>query len=138
MLLIEPTDLKSATKHYSSNDTLSLNKILGFSMIKPKAVKPKAEYFIKEKGDLLDVLDQLQNTSFDLITVYGGLHHLPKERRNKAHEKIYALLKNGGSFVLREHDVQDDEMFMFVSLIHAVFNAVTGESLENCKYFTPL
>jgi len=128
MLLIEPTDIKSATKHYSANDPLPLEKILGFSL-----VKPKKEYFIEQKGDLLGVLDQLQNGSFDLITVYGGLHHLPKETRSKVHEKIYALLKNGGSFVLREHDVQDEEMFMFVSLIHAVFNAVTGESLESEK-----
>jgi len=128
MLLIEPTDIKSATKHYSSNNPLPLEKTLGFSLL-----KPKAEYFIKENGDILDVLDQLQNARFDLVTVYGGLHHLPKETRNKVHEKIYALLKNGGSFVLREHDVQDDEMFMFVSLIHAVFNAVTGESLESEK-----
>lgn len=126
MLLIEPTDTKSATKQYSANEPLPLEKILGFSL-----VKPKKEYFIEEKGDLLDVLDQLQNASFDLITVYGGLHHIPKERRAKVHEKIYALLKNGGSFVLREHDVKDEEMFMFVSLIHAVFNAVTGESLES-------
>ncbi|HFB53567.1 MAG TPA: class I SAM-dependent methyltransferase, partial [Sulfurimonas autotrophica] len=128
MLLIEPTDIKSATKHYSANDPLPLEKILGFSL-----AKPKAEYFIKPKGNLLGVLDQLQNGSFDLITVYGGLHHLPKETRSKVHEKIYALLKNGGSFVLREHDVQDEEMFDFVSLIHAVFNAVTGESLESEK-----
>ncbi len=125
MMLIEPTDLKSATKHYSSNNPLPLEKILGFSRM-----KPKEEYFIEENGDLLGVLDKLQNGSFDLITVYGGLHHLQKSTREKVHEKIYALLKNGGSFVLREHDVCDEEMFMFVSLIHAVFNAVTGESLE--------
>jgi len=40
------------------------------------------------------------------------------------------MLRPGGMFILRDHDVKSREMFAFVSLAHAVFNAGLGTPWE--------
>jgi hypothetical protein len=55
---------------------------------------------------------------------------------------IARVLRPGGLFILRDHDVKTPEMFRFVSLIHSVFNAGTGASWEQnraeLRYFASL
>jgi len=124
-LLIEPTDKTKATKLYSAIDKINLSDVLG---IFPK--KADTSFFIQNNETIIDTLEKVGSESVELVSIYGGLHHLTKENRLKAHAQIQRILKPKGLFILREHDVTDDDMFKFVSLIHAVFNAVTGESLE--------
>ncbi len=124
LLRIEPTDKNQATKHYLNNKGIKLKSLFGFL---PK--KPNKSYFIKD-SPLDTMLESLEENAFDVVTVYGGLHHLEKENRERVHTLIHRALKVGGIFILREHDVKNKEMFSFVSLIHAVFNAVTNESWE--------
>ncbi|QOP46426.1 FAD-binding protein [Sulfurimonas paralvinellae] len=125
-LFIEPTDIKKPSKFYSKTIPLDIDKLLGNF-----PVKATKEFYIKEGESLIELLQGIDENSLDLITVYGGLHHIEKEKRLQIHKLIYKRLRNNGVFILREHDVCDDDMFKFVSLIHAVFNAVTGESLKN-------
>jgi SAM-dependent methyltransferase len=55
---------------------------------------------------------------------------------------ISRVLKPGGIFILRDHDVDSEDMFRFVGLIHTIFNAGTGASWEQnrdeLRYFVSI
>jgi len=125
-LFIEPTDMKKPTKLYHATENLNISDVLG---LRPS--KASQEFYIQKEKSIVDTLQQIPDKSVDVVSVYGGLHHIPKNERVLVHQEIARVLRDGGRFILREHDVENPDMFAFVSLIHAVFNAVTGESLEN-------
>jgi SAM-dependent methyltransferase len=64
--------------------------------------------------------------SLDLVTCFIGLHHAPPERLDGFVSSIARVLRPGGRFVLRDHDVRTPAMSAFVSLAHTVFNAGLG------------
>jgi FAD/FMN-containing dehydrogenase/uncharacterized membrane protein YhaH (DUF805 family) len=66
--------------------------------------------------------------SLDLVTCYVGLHHAPLELLDGFVKSIRRVLRPGGMFILRDHDVPDREMHVFVSLVHTVFNLGLGAS----------
>ena len=129
MLVLEPTDTVKPSRHYRESSGIALSSI--FRVVGTK--KAHAEYRIGD-GSLLTMLEKIGDAQMDVVTVYGGLHHLPKQERGHAHEAIRRILKPGGIFIIREHDVKDSSMFDFVSLIHSVFNAVTNETWEAEKH----
>jgi SAM-dependent methyltransferase len=59
----------------------------------------------------------------DLVTCYIGLHHCPLEKLEPFIDSAVQALRNGGLFILRDHDVKSAEMNAFVGLAHTVFNA---------------
>ena len=124
LLMVEPTDLNRPTKYYQDASGLNLKCL--FRLL-PK--KPKAAYVIKDRP-LEEMLESIAEESLDIVTVYGGLHHLERVQRKRVHTLVYRVLKKGGLFILRDHDVKDKEMFLFVSLIHAIFNAVMNDPWE--------
>lgn len=63
------------------------------------------------------------DSRFDLVTCYIGLHHIPLNRLKPFMQSIYRVLKPGGLFILRDHDVTTPAMNALVSLAHTVFNA---------------
>ncbi len=65
----------------------------------------------------------LADNSVDLISCYIGLHHCPIDKLDAFVASICRVLKPGGTFILRDHDVTSPAMHTFVSLIHTVFNA---------------
>lgn len=60
--------------------------------------------------------------SVDLATCYIGLHHCPPEQLDAFVKSVRRVLRPGGLFVMRDHDVRTPEMANFVSLVHTVFN----------------
>jgi FAD/FMN-containing dehydrogenase/SAM-dependent methyltransferase len=74
--------------------------------------------------------DVLPDASVDLVSCYVGLHHIAPDRLGPFVRSIARVLRPGGLFVLRDHDVRTPAMFRFVSLIHTVFNTGTGASWE--------
>lgn len=58
-----------------------------------------------------------------LISMYIGLHHIPREGIDAFVTSIRDSLKSKGVFVLRDHDVTNPTMDQFVGLVHDVFNA---------------
>jgi SAM-dependent methyltransferase len=64
--------------------------------------------------------------SVDLVSCFIGLHHAPPERLEGFVSSIARVLRPGGRFVLRDHDVRTPAMNAFVSLAHTVFNAGLG------------
>ena len=45
-------------------------------------------------------------------------------------QSIHRVLRPGGAFIVRDHDVRSDDMRALVSLAHTVFNAGLGETWE--------
>lgn len=84
----------------------------------------------------------LADGSFDLVTCYIGLHHIPLDRLDPFINSIVRALKPGGLFILRDHDVVTTEMNTFVSLIHTIFNAGLGvpweTNLAELRFFRPV
>jgi SAM-dependent methyltransferase len=82
------------------------------------------------------------DASMDLVSCYIGLHHMTPQTLAPIIASIARVLRPGGLFILRDHDVRTPEMFRFVSLIHSVFNAGTGASWEQnrdeLRYFVSL
>jgi FAD/FMN-containing dehydrogenase len=68
--------------------------------------------------------------SVDLVSCYVGLHHMTLDKLMPFLASVYRVLRPGGAFVVRDHDVDGDEMRSLVALAHTVFNAGLGESWE--------
>jgi SAM-dependent methyltransferase len=64
----------------------------------------------------------IADESLDLVTCHIGLHHCPPELLDGYIGSIRRVLRKGGRFIMREHDVHTPEMATFVSLVHTVFN----------------
>ena len=84
----------------------------------------------------------LDEHSADLVTCYIGLHHAPPERLEAFVRSIARVLRPGGVFVLRDHDVTTPDMDAFVALAHIVFNAGLGlpwaENRKERRHFAPI
>ncbi len=72
----------------------------------------------------------LPDHSIDVVTCFIGLHHAPAERIDAFVDSIHRVLRPGGLFLVRDHDVQTPQMDAFVSLAHTVFNAGLGVPWE--------
>jgi SAM-dependent methyltransferase len=77
--------------------------------------------------------NQIETESIDLVTCHIGLHHCPAELLKPYIQSIYRILRKGGLFIIRDHDVKTEEMAIFVSLVHTVFNLGLNVSWETDK-----
>jgi hypothetical protein len=93
-------------------------------------------------NDYLPLPDTLPAGGFDVVSCYIGLHHAPLDRLEPFVASASRLLRPGGSFILRDHDVTSPPMDAFVSLAHAVFNAGLGVPWETnraeLRFFRPV
>ena len=72
--------------------------------------------------DYQPIPQQIADESLDVVTCHIGLHHCPVELLPGFVESIKRVLKPGGLFIVRDHDVNSEEMRVFASLVHTVFN----------------
>lgn len=72
----------------------------------------------------------IASESVDLVTCHIGLHHCPQQLLEGYIKSIHRILRKGGLFIMRDHDVKTPEMATFVSLVHTVFNLGLNESWE--------
>lgn len=83
-------------------------------------------------GDFCPLADYapltLPEKSAGLVSCFIGLHHMAPEKLAPFLQSIARVLKPGGVFIVRDHDVRDAQMDAFVALAHTVFNAGLGES----------
>jgi len=82
------------------------------------------------------------NASVDLVSCYIGLHHVDPAALDPFLASIHRILRPGGRFILRDHDVTTPAMSAFVSLAHTVFNAGLGVAWETNRaeprHFAPV
>lgn len=73
----------------------------------------------------------IPDASVDVVTCYIGLHHAPLDRLDGLVRSIARILRPGGSLIVRDHDVDSEQMHAFVALAHTVFNAGLGVPWQN-------
>jgi len=63
-----------------------------------------------------------EDNEFDLVTTFQALHHFtdPKVMLSEIHR----VLKPGGIYIIREHDVRDDSFGVFLDVVHAIYSVV--------------
>lgn len=66
--------------------------------------------------------NQIPDNSIDLITCHIGLHHCTHELLDGYIKSLHRILRKGGKFIIRDHDMKTPEMATFVTLVHTVFN----------------
>ncbi|GAB3959922.1 hypothetical protein GCM10028805_56910 [Spirosoma harenae] len=85
---------------------------------------------------------EIPDASVDLVTCLIGLHHTRPEKLPDFLASIHRILRPGGWFILRDHDVKTPDMATFVSLVHTVFNLGLNISWEtdqeDYKDFKPI
>jgi len=69
---------------------------------------------------------EIPDASLDLVTCHIGLHHCTPEKLAGYIKSIHRILRRGGLFIMRDHNVETPEMATFVSLVHTVFNLGLG------------
>lgn len=74
--------------------------------------------------------DRIGDESLDLVTCYIGLHHILPERLEPFLASVHRVLRPGGLFIVRDHDVRSHDLGVLVSLAHTVFNLGLGERWE--------
>ena len=93
-------------------------------------------------ADYAPLSAQLPAAGFEMVTCYIGLHHCPLEKLDAFVASIVRVIKPGGVFILRDHDVVSDEMNAFVALAHTVFNAGLGVpwsvNQAELRFFRPI
>jgi len=65
---------------------------------------------------------EIRDESLDLVTCHIGLHHCPHVLLDDYVRSVHRVLRRGGLFIIRDHDVKTPAMATFVSLVHTVFN----------------
>ncbi len=69
---------------------------------------------------------EVPDASVDLVSCFIGLHHAPPAALAPFIDSLVRVLRPGGIFILRDHDVDTPQMNAFASLAHDVFNAGVG------------
>ncbi|UOG38320.1 class I SAM-dependent methyltransferase [Leptospira noguchii] len=80
--------------------------------------------------------------SLDLVTNFIGFHHSPSKQLDGFIKSISRILKPGGTFILRDHNVTSKEMESIVALAHDVYNVGLEipwrETSEQVRNFTSI
>ncbi|KYQ88882.1 hypothetical protein DLAC_10691 [Tieghemostelium lacteum] len=70
---------------------------------------------------------EIPDQSVDLVTVNQGLHHLPPKQIIQFLQGVHRILRPGGCFITREHNLDENRHLMpMLDCAHMVFNALTG------------
>jgi SAM-dependent methyltransferase len=65
---------------------------------------------------------QVADASLDVVANYIGFHHSPPARRDAFVRSVQRVLRPGGRLILRDHNVDSEQMNRMVALAHDVFN----------------
>ncbi len=74
--------------------------------------------------------ESVADSSIDLISCLGGLHHIPKERVDAFVSSLRKKLRPGGVILLREHNVTDENIRSIAALVHTFVNVADEMSWE--------
>ena len=74
---------------------------------------------------------EIASGSIGLVTCFIGLHHMTPDTLTPFLRSVHRVLRPGGAFIVRDHDVRDPGLGALVSLAHTVFNAGLGETWES-------
>lgn len=65
---------------------------------------------------------------FDLVTTFQALHHFTDPEVMLS--EIHRVLKPGGVYIIREHDVRNPSFGVYLDVVHAIYAAVMGSEMS--------
>ncbi|MGI9249401.1 MAG: class I SAM-dependent methyltransferase [Woeseiaceae bacterium] len=74
--------------------------------------------------------DIIPKNSLDLVTVYIGFHHCPLDKRKEFISSVRSVIRPGGTLILRDHDVRNEDLWRMAALAHDTFNAGIDETWQ--------
>lgn len=72
----------------------------------------------------------IPTNSLDMVTVFIGFHHCPMPKRREFISSVRSVISPGGTLILRDHDVYNEDMWRMAALAHDTFNAGIDESWQ--------
>jgi len=91
---------------------------------------PRPYHTFVPLNDYESLTKAIKPASVDVVVMPIGLHHIPNERLKSFVSSVRDILRPGGSFIIRDHDVVDARRSALAHVAHSVFNAATGEKLK--------
>lgn len=92
---------------------------------------------LRKIGEFIDLnnysprlADTIPQGSLDLVTVYIGFHHCPLSKRQAFISSVRDVIRPGGTLILRDHDVRNENLRRTAALAHDTFNAGTDETWQ--------
>lgn len=74
-----------------------------------------------------DYLKKIKDNTFDLITCFHVLHHIPNIEETV--KELKRIIKPGGTILISEHDCHDDEFAKLLDIEHEIFDIVINKSV---------
>ncbi|MCL5875417.1 MAG: class I SAM-dependent methyltransferase [Candidatus Dependentiae bacterium] len=112
---------------YAINDKKRPTDILQSSSWKPKTGFCSYDYFVPLNDYMPIEESAIPTASVDVVVCFIGLHHIPQEKLQNFIRSIHRILRPGGRFVLRDHDVTNSELQSIVSAAHSIFNLIVSQ-----------
>lgn len=87
------------------------------------------DFMVETEKTYKPIGDEIENSSMDMISCLGGLHHTPEDRLEPFIKSVYAKLKPGATLLLREHDAvptEENDIAHMASVVHTFVNASDG------------
>jgi len=138
---------------FDDNDEVSIPCILERGSMHPVGQQIQYDYLCDNAAAKLV---GIPDGSVDLVTINQGLHHFPSTKLFGFLKEVHRMIREGGIFILREHDLQEEVTATnirlkrdlskapveILDLAHSVFNAVTGVppevDAEEIRAFRPI
>jgi SAM-dependent methyltransferase len=95
--------------------------LLGISSI--QEIFKKKQFLLFNNYDIKS-LEAIKDNSIELVVCVIGLHHIPAHKIVPYLRAIKRILKPGGIFILREHDVRTIDIYSLTSAAHSIYNAL--------------
>jgi SAM-dependent methyltransferase len=147
-----PSSKTYVVHDFQKGDETSLPCVLERGSLDPVGdIRIKYDYVCDKAAEKLGAVP---TGSVELVTLNQGLHHFPRDRLYDFLLEVHRMLKVGGVFVFREHDLHLDQLhptstiesykapIEMLDAAHSVFNAITGVPPQNemseIRAFRPL
>lgn len=123
------------------NDSKSFSDIIFGCSLNPFKGFKAYDHFIPLND--YDPITGIEDNSLDLVFCPIGLHHMAKEKIHAFVQSISRVLKPGGIFILREHDVITEDDLAAAHMAHSIYNIIAlnleeKDDLAEYRNFQPL
>jgi len=103
----------------------------------------KKATFVSINNYALNAFDQIRESSIEMVVCTIGLHHIAFDKIVPYIQAIKRILKPGGVFILREHDVCNEDQYALTYAAHSVYNALmlqlpVADEWAEIRNFQPL
>lgn len=121
---------KSFGEHLGARDIVGADVADEFEVGWKDSLRSKNLDFYEIKDNEINI-----ERTFDIVSCFMVLHHVPKSCVTNYVQKIYDMLNSGGVFIIKEHDCFNATDYIIADLEHSLFLAqkqfASGKALDS-------